>query len=323
MGNIYDGVFRTILNDCRKLIIPVINEIFGEEYTGEEEIRFFPNEHFLDQKDEPCKERITDTNFTVYGEIPKKYHVECESSLPDGKITIRLFEYDAQIALDEGEVTEETLTVTFPNTAVLYLRVYKKTPDKMKYVIVTPGGTVKYDVPIMKVQTYSLDDIFEKGLLMLLPFYIFSHEKGFPEYNSNDQKLEELKAEYQKILERLDRLEQQGVIGAFDKHTVIELSSDVVKEIAQKYENVQKGVSDIMGGALIETNSKAILKETALRMLKDGKLSLDKIAEYSGLDISEVQRLGKTLIRVKDCINLEDRPGMSASEEYGLSSDLG
>jgi len=30
-------------------------------------------------------------------------------------------------------------------------------------VIVTPGGTVQYDVPIMRVQTYSLDDIFEKG----------------------------------------------------------------------------------------------------------------------------------------------------------------
>ncbi|MDE7342095.1 MAG: hypothetical protein K2N80_16320 [Lachnospiraceae bacterium] len=66
------------------------------------------------------------------------------------------------VTLDEGEVTEETLTVTFPNTAVLYLWTYKKTPDKMKYVIVTPGGTVRYDVPIMKVQTYSLDDIFEK-----------------------------------------------------------------------------------------------------------------------------------------------------------------
>ena len=122
MANIYDGAFRTILNDCRKLIIPVINEIFGETYIGDEEIRFFPNEHFLDQQDEADKERITDTNFTVFGKIPKKYHVECESSLPDGRITIRLFEYDAQIALDESEVTEETLTVTFPNTAVLYLR---------------------------------------------------------------------------------------------------------------------------------------------------------------------------------------------------------
>ena len=246
MANIYDGVFRTILNDCRNLIIPIINEIFGETYTGEEEIRFSPNEHFLDQQDEADKERITDTNFTVFGKIPKKYHVECESSMPDRKITIRLFEYDAQIALDEGKVTEETLTVTFPHTAVLYLRTYKKTPDKMKYVIVTPGGTVQYDVPIMKVQTYSLDDIFEKCLLMLIPFYIFSHEKNFPEYNSNEQKLAELKAEYHKIIEKLGELEQQGVIGAFDKRTIIELSGDVIKEITQKYENVQKGVGDMM-----------------------------------------------------------------------------
>lgn len=299
MANIYDGAFRTILNDCRKLIIPVINEIFGETYTGEEEIQFFPNEHFIDQQDEADRERITDTNFTVFGKTPKKYHIECESSLPDGRITIRLFEYDAQIALDEGEVTEETLTVTFPNTAVLYLRTYQKTPDKMKYVIITPGGTVQYDVPIMKVQKYSLDDIFEKRLLILIPFYIFSHEKSFPEYNSNEQKLAELKAEYQEILERLDRLERQEVIGAFDKRTIIELSGDVIKEIAQKYENVQKGVGDIMGGALIETEARTILnqgiretkKQTALRMLKIGKLTTEEIAEYLELSVEEVEQL--------------------------------
>ncbi len=57
MANIYDGAFRTILNDCRKLIIPIINEIFLETYTGKEEIRFLPNEHFLDQQDEADNHR--------------------------------------------------------------------------------------------------------------------------------------------------------------------------------------------------------------------------------------------------------------------------
>ena len=62
MANIYDGAFRTILNDCRQLII------FGEDYTGKEKIEFRPNEHFLDQQDDANQERITDTNpklFTV------------------------------------------------------------------------------------------------------------------------------------------------------------------------------------------------------------------------------------------------------------------
>lgn len=299
MGNIYDGVFRTILNDCRKLVIPVINEIFGETYTGEEEIQFFPNEHFLGQQDEAGKERITDTNLRIVGKTAKKYHIECESSLPDGKIMIRLFEYDAQIALDEGEVTEETLTVSFPNTAVLYLRAYQKTPDKMKYVIVTPGGTVQYGIPVMKVQSYSLDDIFEKRLLMLIPFYIFSHEKSFSEYNSNRKKLERLKAEYQEILNKLDELESRGMIGAFDKRTIIELSGDVIKELAKKYGNVQKGVGDMMRGALVETSARTILnqgireakRQTALRMLKRGKMTVDEIAEDTGLSVAEVEQL--------------------------------
>lgn len=52
-------------------------------------------------------------------------------------------------------------------------------------------------------------------------------------YNSNEQKLEELRAEYQDILRRLDELEQEGMIGAFDKRTIIELSRDVIKEIAK------------------------------------------------------------------------------------------
>lgn len=167
--------------------------------------------------------------------------------------------YDKPINRERAEAWEMYMTVTFPNTAVLYLRTYKKTPDKMKYVIVTPGGTVQYDIPIMKVQAYSLDDFFERGLLLLLPFYIFSHEKSFPEYNKNEQKLAGLQAEYRDILERLDKLERQGKIGAFDKRTIIELSNNVVREIAQKYENVQKGIGDIMGGALIETEARAIL----------------------------------------------------------------
>ena len=66
----------------------------------------------------------------------------------------------------------------------------------MKYVIATPGGIIQYNIPIIKMQDYSLDTIFEKRLFMLIPFYIFSHENRFSEYNRNEQKLKELKAEY-------------------------------------------------------------------------------------------------------------------------------
>ena len=31
----YDDSFRTLLTDCSELVIPVVNETFGEDYTGQ------------------------------------------------------------------------------------------------------------------------------------------------------------------------------------------------------------------------------------------------------------------------------------------------
>ena len=39
----YDDVFRSLLNGCSSLVIPMINEVFGEKYTGKEKIIFSPN----------------------------------------------------------------------------------------------------------------------------------------------------------------------------------------------------------------------------------------------------------------------------------------
>lgn len=109
----YDDVFRTLLNDCSSLIIPIINEVFGEHYTGQEKIIFSPNEHFLNRQDGKEAERITDTSFKIEGTETKKYHLECQSST-DHSMLIRFFEYDTQIALEEGNLKGDVLTVTLP-----------------------------------------------------------------------------------------------------------------------------------------------------------------------------------------------------------------
>ncbi len=43
---------------------------------------------------------------------------------------------------------------------------------------------------LMKVQKEYLlmEDIFSKGFVTLIPFYIFSHEKKFKVYNSNENR---------------------------------------------------------------------------------------------------------------------------------------
>ena len=256
----YDDVFRTLLNDCSSLIIPVINEIFDERYSGDEEIVFLPETHFLNQQDGGEEKRITDASFKIVGKEEKKFLYECQSTA-DSSMLVRIFEYSTQIALDQGEITGNQLKVEIPHSAVLFLRCKDTTPDKMMIEMKTPGGTVCFDVMVMKSQRYGIDKIFEKKLLFLIPFYIFTHERHFAEYNKNKDKLEVLKAEYTDIRNRLDSLLESGHISAYTRKIIMEMSDKVVENIARKYENVREGVKSVMGGKVLEHEAKTILRE--------------------------------------------------------------
>ena len=183
----YDDVLRTLLNDCPFLIIAVINLLFNEHYSGSERIEFGPNEHLVKQQGGREEKRITDTYFIIYGDKPKSYHIECQAT-EDGTILVRIFEYDSQIALRDRKVEGNVLRVRFPNSALLSLRSNASTPDVMKIIVEFPNGEHSYDVPVLKVQEYSVEDIFKRGLLFLLPFHIFAHEKRFKEYDSDEEK---------------------------------------------------------------------------------------------------------------------------------------
>lgn len=269
----YDDVFRTLLNDCSDLIIPVINEVFGENYTGDEPIIFSPNEHFLNKQDGDENERVTDTSFKIVGTEIKKYHWECQSSA-DSSMLVRFFEYDTQIALDEGEIRENVLTVTLPHSAVLFLRYDTSTPDCMKIEIITPGGSVSYNIPVMKSQLYTIEEIFEKKLLFLIPFYIFSHESRFEEYNKDMDRLNALKVEYGHIVCGLEELLDAGKISEYIKCTIIDMSNKVLGHIAQKYENVKEGVKSVMGGKVLDYEAKRIKNEGKLEGRLEGKMEM-------------------------------------------------
>ncbi len=256
----YDDVFRTLLNDCSSLIIPMINEIFGEHYSGKEEIAFSPNEHFLNRQDGNEDERITDTSFKILGSETKKYHLECQSSM-DNSMLVRFFEYDTQIALDEGEIQGNILTVTLPYSGILFLRYHDSTSDKLKIRIVAPGGSLEYDIPVMKAGRYTVEDIFDKKLLLLIPFYIFSHEGRFEEYEKDKIKLMALQEEYEQIKGRLEELLLQGMISEYTRCTILDMSNKVLEHIALKYSVVREGVKSVMGGRVLEYEAKTIRNE--------------------------------------------------------------
>ena len=301
----YDDVFRTMLNDCSRFILPLLNEVFGENYDGTETIVFANDYHYQNKQNGAEDKIITDASFKVIkGDIEKKYHLECQSTI-DNSMVLRFFEYDSQIALDDatiekivgddgGKKSDGVLTVTFPHSAVLYLRSNKNTGDVMTIRFVTPGGEVEYDIPIIRMQSYSLEDIWEKEIYLLIPFYIFTHEANFPKYNEDENLLQELVNEFKEICIKMEELTQQGKMTELERRIIIELSKKVIDNIARKYERIRKGVDGIMGGKVIETEAK--------KMYNKGIL----IGEENGRNESLKEQIKKKLAKGKSISQIAD-----------------
>ena len=233
----YDDAFRTIESECDDLLIAFVNYIHGESYGRDAKVIRGRNEHFIEYPDKSDAKRITDSFFEVdYMGRRNKYHYECESGRYDDTLLIRIFEYDTQIALDNSKVTEDAITVSLPHTAILYLRSSTRTPKKLKISIEVPGGKhVSYNVPVVKMKSYTIEQIFEKKLYMLIPFYIFNFEKELPACEKNEEKLKILESKFQHISDKLIGLRDKGEITALEYDTIASLSKDVINQIAKKY----------------------------------------------------------------------------------------
>ena len=246
-------------------------------------------------------------NIFLIGSI--HYHLEMQSST-DGSLMYRMFEYDSQIALQDSAISGNKLVVKFPNSAILYLRHNKNTPNRMEVELHVPGGTCTYWIPVMKVQRYSVDEIFAKGLFFLIPFHIFAYEQDMEAYEKDSEKLSELLSVYEDIMERLDTYAKEHHINEYEKRMLIDMSKKVLEHLTKKYSHVKEKVGSIMGGKILDYEAKDILnqgreegreegravgrvdklKEQVAKKLQRGD-SVEKIADDLMEEISVIERI--------------------------------
>ena len=254
-GTPYYDSFRTLLTDCKRLIVPLVNEMFGENWQETENVELYQNEVFITTGAD--EKRITDSNFTIGNS--RRYHIECQSSV-DGTMTVRIFEYSTQIAITTAESDVSKTVFTMPASGILYLRCNDSTPDSHEIVVNTPGGTVSYKIPIVKIKDYSLDDMLSKKLFFLIPFYFFNY--SLEKMEKDHALIEDMKNTYLKLWDQLESLVQQGKISEFEKSAIKAMCDKVAQSLTNKYDNVKEGVDSVMGGEILDYEAKRIRNES-------------------------------------------------------------
>ena len=282
-GTIFDDVFRTIAQKMPYLLIPLINEVFQTNYSEDIHFQQLRNEHY-----EKFGKIITDSILQIEDHT---YHLECQSSL-DGRMVIRMFEYDFSIALELAQKNNETFEIEFPQSCVLYIRNHRERslPDYHEAIVrFADGQQILYRVPILRAQNYTVDSIFEKRLLILLPYHILRYESFLKNSGTNSKKLEQLLTDYQKISDALEQCTNDKKSTLYiDMITLIEKIADHI--IPKDNENVRERLGDIMGGKILQLESE--------RLLEKGQL----LGEAKGRAIGQVE--GRKAERIEAIQNM-------------------
>ena len=241
-STIFDDVFRTIAQKMPQLLIPLINEVFHTNYSEDTDFEQLRNEHY-----EKYGKIITDSIIRIG---PHLYHIECQSKR-DADMVIRMFEYDISIALEHTSKAEDIWEIEFPQSCVLYVRNHHHLPEYHTAIVkFADGQQVTYQVPIIHAQKYTVNALFEKQLLILLPYHILRYEYFLKSNKTNEKKVEQLLEDYRKINQLLmETAEKEKKSGLYQN--MICVIQEIADYIIPKDSEVRKGIGDIMGGNIL------------------------------------------------------------------------
>ena len=244
----YDDAFRIIAQECDDVLVCFVNVMFSEHYTVSAKIERLNNEHYEQNDDKIDEKIISDAHFRITDKLRSGiYHLECESKGYGEEILIRMFKYNiSHSRKTSGGSPPYKLTIRLPRSGLLILRDRGKPPEKMTFEIVTPGGSVSYNVPVVRMSDYSIDRIFRKKMYLLLPFYFFNLEERLEYYNENEEDLQEFEKIYSEIVEKIEK-ESEAKLSGRSKRVIIKELENVIRKLADKKDNVIEKVGDIMG----------------------------------------------------------------------------
>ena len=261
-STIFDDVFRTMAQKMPYLMIPLINEVFGTRYTEAEGIEQLRNEFY-----ESYGKVITDSVFRIGGNI---YHIECQSKR-DGRMALRMLEYDMAIALEHMTEMEEgqQIDVSMPRSCVMYIRNHRRLPKYHEVRLrFNDGQEISYRVPIIEARSYGGEELFEKELISLFPYFIMRYESTLKA--KANPKEDKIVKDYEDLIKKLELLsEEKGRPELLAD--MLGLMKKITDYMIPEESGLRERMDEIMGGNILKLRSEELREEGYTEGLIEGQ----------------------------------------------------
>lgn len=283
-------------------LFPLIKELHGKEYPRTAVIRPLATEYAVERAD---TKEITSirADITVLVEERDIYHFECEMK-KDSTMLLRMFEYDVHMALAYGYEDEDgRRVIRFPNSAVLYLQNNRAVPDSLSCMVeFQDGSRHEYRIPVLKVQTYTLEEIRQRHLCVLIPFLPLRFRARLPQSGKNPgRKIPpgELTEFHREIILILEQEVKDGYLTENNRKTILSLLGKSMIRVFYREESLLEEVLTLTEPILELEFEKAERLEREVEQLKrEWKEKLaEKLAEKLEEKDAEIERLKAELAK--------------------------
>ena len=313
---LWDEILKAIVDVMPEQLFPLFKEVYGKEYPRGTPITLLATEYstYQENPDARPSSRLTDITLLVNG--TDYYHLECQMR-NEQEMVVRMIAYDLHIAMQHITSTDKKtdgFVMHFPRSAVIYPAVNQHLPEFLQCRIIFQDGSEHiYQVPTVRIQSYSLKESHEKHLTIFIPYVLLRLRPKLDPKRTHPLTKKELTALVNEaILVLTDEL-QNGYLTEREFDDYINLFHSAAKRIfeAEKHSEFRK-VVDFMTKPLIELPSvreKRLRAENdALRAEKDA-LCAEKDALHAEKDAlraekdAELAKKEAELVRMRDLLS--------------------
>ena len=286
---LWDEILKAIVSAMPSQLFPLFKEVYGREYPKDTPIVVLGSEtsSFQEDSNEPPGSTLMDIALLVAG--TDYYHLECQMK-NDNEMVIRMFAYDVRFAITHSKAIDQDtgeITLYFPHSVIIYPEKNDAIPDHLRCRVVFQDNSEHiYKIPTVKIQTYSLEKIKEKHLMLFIPYTILRLRPRLKADLKHPLTQKELTEFVGEVIFVLKEELSDGYLTELEYHDYVRLFYFAVDRVLRQNPQLQEEVHQ-MTEPLIKLPS-MIVKELETQ-IADQKMELaDKDAE--------IQRL-KTLVK--------------------------
>lgn len=256
---LWDEILKAIVDAMPEQLFPLFKEVFGKDYPKGTPITLLATESstYRENPDAPPNSRLSDIALLVNG--MDYYHLECQMR-SDQEMVIRMIAYDLHFAM-QHTLAEDTKTgmliMRFPHSAVIYPDKTERFPEHLTCRIIFQDETEHlYQIPAVRIQSYSLDEIHEKHLNLFIPYVLLRLRPRLQPKRKFPLEKKELTEFVEKVMMILKEELEQGYLTVGEYHDYINLFRRAAEKMFKRHDQLRREV-DRMTKPLIELPSVA------------------------------------------------------------------